>query len=128
VCLMQDSAYRMRTMMNAMGYAQIPLLSYVPEALAPNLNVSVNVQKDRGDCRVVVVAPLVYGLKGSVTLSAPTGVKLETVEMPVELAPGCRKVWEIPYEGRPNRRGELIRVELKIEQGATLKGAVPLGL
>lgn len=128
VCLMQDSAYRMRTMMNAMGYAQIPLLSYVPEALAPNLNVSVNVQKDRGDCHVVVVAPLAYGLKGSVTLSAPTGVKLETVEMSVELAPGCRKVWQIPYEGRPDRRGELIRVELKIEQGATLKGAVPLGL
>lgn len=128
VCLMQDAAYRMRTMMNAMGYAQVPILSYVPEALSPNLNVSVNAQKERGVCRVVAVAPLAHGLKGRVTLSAPKNIRLETVEMPVDLAPGCRTVWQIPYEGRHDERGEQIRAVLNVEQGAALKGSVPLGL
>ncbi|MDD4172897.1 MAG: hypothetical protein PHN34_01535, partial [Kiritimatiellae bacterium] len=73
-------------------------------------------------------APLAHGVKGRVTLSAPKTVRLEKTEMPVDLAPGGRTVWQIPYKGRHDERGEQIRVVLNAEQGAVLKGSVPLGL
>ncbi|MCL1921057.1 MAG: carbohydrate binding domain-containing protein [Kiritimatiellaeota bacterium] len=124
VCLMQDTLYRSRTMMNAMGYMQVPLLSYVPEALAPNINLTImgNV------CRAVVVAPLGKAVKGKLTLTAPKGVTLEKTESAIDLAPGARTILPIAFDGKPATRGDRIRATLTLADAPTLNAAVPLGL
>jgi rhamnogalacturonan endolyase len=127
VCLMQDVPYRMRTTMNAMGYFQVPTLSYVPEALSPNVNLTVQKEGKKNLCRVVVVAPLDKGLKGSVALIAPKGVKLSKTAWGIDLKPGERVAEGVPFEGSAER-GAPIVAELAIEGGAVLRGAVPLGL
>jgi hypothetical protein len=129
VCLMQDTLYRSRTMMNAMGYMQVPILSYVPEAVSPNLNLTAMKGADgKRFCRVVVVAPLDKAVKGALALIAPTGVPLERTGVAVDLAPGGRVVLPIPFEGKLDKRGDSIRAALTLENGTVLNGAVPLGL
>ena len=128
VCLMQDGPYRMRTTMNAMGYLQVPLLSYVPEALAPNLNLTVLSENKRGVCRVVVAAPAGQAVKGKLSLTAPKTVKLETREAAVDLKPGARIAIPFSFDGKADERGELIRAVLSLEDGTVLRGSVPLGL
>ncbi len=127
VCLMQDEAYRMRTTMNAMGYYQTPTLSYVPEACAANLNLTLQKADKKSVCRVVVVAPLTVALKGTVTLTAPAGVKLQKATVAVDLKPGERVAEVITYDGKAER-GALIRAEFAAEGGPVLRGSVPLGL
>jgi rhamnogalacturonan endolyase len=128
VCLMQDEAYRMRTTMNAMGYYQTPTLSYVPEALSPNLNLTIQpVDKKKNACRVVAVAPLSAAARGTVTLTAPKGVKLQKTSLAVDLKPGERVAETVAYEGK-GERGDVIRAEWVIEGGAVLRGGVPLEL
>ena len=127
VCLMQDAPYRMRTVMNAMGYFQVPTLSYVPEALAPNLNLTVQKEGKKSACRVVVVAPLDKGVKGSLMLTAPKGVKLAKTSLAVDLKPGERVSESVPFEGAAER-GAPIRAMLSQAGGAVLRGQVPLGL
>lgn len=128
VCLMQDAPYRMRTVMNAMGYLQVPMLSYVPEALVPNLNLTVQSENKRGVCRVVVAAPLTRAVKGTLSLSAPKTVKLEKREAVVDLKPGARIALPFPFDGKADERGSLIRAVLSLEDGTVLRGSVPLGL
>ena len=130
VCLMQDEGYRMRMVMNAMGYYQTPTLSYVPEALALNLNLTLpKAEKGKkGVCRVVAVAPLSAGAKGTVTLTAPKGVKLQKTSFAVDLKPGERKAEFVAFEGKADARGETIRAEWAVEGGAVLRGVVPMGL
>ena len=128
VCLMQDELYRSRTMMNAMGYMQVPILSYVPEARSPNLNLTIMGEGKANVCRVVVTAPLDKAIKGTLSLTAPKNVTLEKTETAVDLAPGKRLVQSITFEGKPDKRGDLIRATLKLDNGTVLNGAVPLGL
>lgn len=128
VCLMQDTPYRMRTMMNAMGYYQTPILSYVPDALSPNLNLTVMKDGKRNVCRVVAVAPLSRGLKGTLTLTSPKDIKLAQHRLAVDLAPGKRLIVPIAFEGKPGTRGELIRAALTEADGTVLNGSVPMGL
>ena len=128
ICLMQDDLYRSRTTMNAMGYMQIPLLSYVPEALAPNLNLTIMNDGKRDICRVVVVAPMDAALKGALQVTAPKGVRLEHAEFEIDLAPGERIVKTVAFRGKPETRGDKIRATLKLKDGTILNGAVPLGL
>lgn len=128
VCLMQDAPYRMRTVMNAMGYFQVPTLSYVPEALSPNLNLTVQKEGKASFCRVVAVAPLARGLKGTVALSAPKGVTLDKAAWTVEVPPGGRVAERVGFTGGPDGRGEPVRAVLTLEDGTVLNGAVPLGL
>jgi hypothetical protein len=116
--------------MNAMGYYQTPTLSYVPEALAPNLNLTL-LKAEKGKksvCRVAVVAPLKTAAKGTVTLTAPKGVKLQKASFAVDLKPGERMAVPVEYEGKAGERGEPIRAEWAVEGGAALRGAVPMGL
>ena len=127
VCLMQDVPYRARTTMNAMGYMQVPILSYVPEALSPNLNLTVQKEGKQNRCRVVVVAPLEKAVKGVLTLTAPKGVKLAKTAWPVDLKPGARLAETVLVEGS-SERGALIRAELAVDGGSALQGSVPLGL
>jgi rhamnogalacturonan endolyase len=127
VCLMQDEPYRMRMAMNAMGYYQTPILSYVPEALAPNLNLTLQKADKKTVCRVVVVAPQSGPLKGAVTLTAPANIKLQKTSLSVDLKPGERVAEAIPYEGKAER-GARIGASLAIESGPVLCGSVPLGL
>ncbi|MDR2849045.1 MAG: hypothetical protein LBW77_00630, partial [Verrucomicrobiota bacterium] len=128
VCLMQDAPYRSRTTMNAMGYMQVPILSYVPEARSPNLNLTV--MKDGGAdiCRVVVSAPLAKGLRGTLALTAPKGVNLASPPPDILLAPGRRAILPLGFSGKPDTRGALIRAVLTLDDGTVLKGSVPLGL
>jgi rhamnogalacturonan endolyase len=127
VCLMQDVPYRMRTVMNAMGYFQVPTLSYVPEALAPNLNLTIQKEGKKNVCRVVVVAPLGKGVKGILSLAAPKGVKLAKTSVTVDLKPGERVAEPVSFDGS-SERGEPIVAVLTQEGGAALRGQVPLGL
>ena len=127
VCLMQDAPYRMRVMMNAMGYSQVPILSYVPEACSPNLNLTLQKVDKKNICRVVVVAPLDKGVKGRVVLIAPNGITLKKTSLDVDLKPGERVAEAIAYEGK-TEKGNVIKAELAIENGPVLRGRVPLGL
>jgi rhamnogalacturonan endolyase len=127
VCLMQDAPYRMRTTMNAMGYYQTPILSYVPEAVSPNLNLTVQKDGKKLGCRVAVVAPLTRTVKGEVVLSAPKGIKLAKTSVRVDLKPGARIAETVAFDGRCERGGE-IKAALMIEAGPVLRGGVPLGL
>jgi hypothetical protein len=92
---MQDPPYRMRTTMNAMGYMQVPILSYVPEALSPNLNLTIMGDRKGDTCRVVAVAPMDKPLNGTLALTAPKGVTLAkteftiTITLPPADAPYC---------------------------------------
>ncbi len=127
VCLMQDEAYRMRTTMNAMGYYQTPTLSYVPEARAPNLNLTLQKAGKTQLCRVVAVAPLERGCRGAVTLTAPAGVTLKKSVLTVDLKAGERLAESVAYEGKAERGAE-IRAAFAVEGGPVLTGGVPLGL
>ncbi|MDA3923549.1 MAG: hypothetical protein PF904_02485 [Kiritimatiellae bacterium] len=88
VCLMQDDPYRMRTVMNAMGYEQTPTLSYLPAARSLNVNLTVIKENDKEICRVVVQASLDKGYKGEVKLQPPMGRKIEQKTLAVDLKPG----------------------------------------
>lgn len=127
VCLMQDVPYRMRVTMNAMGYSQVPLLSYVPEALSPNLNLTLQKVDKKNTCRVAVVAPLNKSVKGQVTLAAPNNITLKKASLQVDLKPGERMAENIAYEGKAER-GSIIRAELAVENGPVLRGRVSFGL
>ena len=106
---------------------QVPILSYVPEALSPNLNLTVQKEGKQKLSRVVAVAPLDKTMKGVLTLTAPKGVKLSKTSWPVDLKPGARLAETVPFEGS-SERGELIRAEWVIDGGPALRGTVPLGL
>lgn len=127
VCLMQDALYRMRTTMNAMGYMQLPLLSYVPEALAPNINISLRKINDRSVCQTVVSAPMQRGLKGTLTFAAPSQVKLEATSKAIDLKPNERSELVLSYQGN-GRRGEEIRATLTLEDGTSRSVAAPFDL
>ncbi len=127
VCLMQDGSYRMRTTMNAMGYFQVPTLSYVPDAVSPNLNLTLQKAGKERVCRTVVVAPLESGVKGTLVLTAPQGVTLEQASWDVDVRPGERLTVKSPFSGKP-KRGASIAAVLSLPDGVTLRGGVPLDL
>lgn len=127
VCLMQDGGYRMRTTMNAMGYFQVPTLSYVPEAVSPNLNLTLQKTDGKRVCRVVVVAPQERGLKGTLVLTAPQGVAVERSSWEVDVRPGGRQALCCPFTGNSGR-GAAFSAVLPQPDGLPLRGSVPLGL
>ncbi|MDD4102423.1 MAG: carbohydrate binding domain-containing protein [Kiritimatiellae bacterium] len=128
ICLMQNKAYRMRVMMNAMGYYQAPILSYVPEARSPNLNLTLMRDGKQQLCRTVVVAPFDTDVKGKVTLTAPAGIELSRTEWDVDIAHGARSAEAVKVTGSLKRRGDSIRATFVRQDGRVLQGAVPLGL
>lgn len=127
VCLMQDALYRMRTTMNAMGYMQPPLLSYVPEALSPNINISLQKSKERSLCRTVVSAPMKQALRGTLTLVGPSRIQLAETSKTIDLKPNQRVAFLIPYQGI-GHHGEAIRATLTLEDGTSRSVAAPFGL
>lgn len=126
VTLFHDSAYRMRLMLCSMGYTQVPILTYVPEACSSNINVTRQKQGSKTVFRVVCVAPLNEKLAGTLTLSAPDGVRLAKKSFSVNLQPGARCTEIIAYEGRVVRGSSLV-AELEREGKNSLTLTVPLG-
>lgn len=126
VTLLHDAAYRMRLTHSSMGYTQVPILTYVPEACSPNINVTRQKNGSETVFRVVCVAPQKEGLAGTLTLSAPDGVRLAKKSFPVNLQPGARCTEIIAYEGRVVR-GSLLVARLEREGKTALTLSVPLG-
>ncbi len=98
VCLLQDPLYRLETAMNFMGYLQDPMLSYLPEAVSPNLNLTAYEEADQMKLRVVVSAPRQAGIDGVLTLEGG-GALLEPARLPIALQPGARRVVEAAITG-----------------------------
>jgi hypothetical protein len=98
VCLLQDPLYRLETAMNAMGYLQDPSLTYLPEAVAPNLNLTAVERDGEVGVRAVVSAPLDRAVKGSLRLSAD-GVGISPAETAIDLKPGERRAIEAVLAG-----------------------------
>lgn len=98
VCLLQDPIYRADVTMVSMGYTQVPMLSYCPEATAPNLNLTA-MNDDSGEpfVQVVASAPLDRGLRGTVVLVGD-GVRLSTERIAADLPPGERIVERVRVE------------------------------
>jgi len=126
VTLLHDSAYRMRLTHSSMGYTQVPILTYVPDACSPNINVTRQKTGAETVFRVVCAAPLSEGLTGTLTLSAPDGVRLAKKSFSVNLQPGARCTTVIAYEGRIIRGSTLV-AELEREGKRPLTLSVPLG-
>lgn len=104
VCLLQDHLYRLDTAMNFMGYLQDPMLSYLPEARSPNLNLTAYEEDDQTKLRVVVSAPRAQGLQGTLRLAAGYAV-LEPAAVPVALQPGERRVVDVSLQGNAGEQG-----------------------
>lgn len=123
VCLMQDPIYRLDTAMNAMGYTQEPVLSYLPEALAPNLNLTaVPAADETATVRVVAVAPLDRAVTGEVALTAD-GATLAPATFAVDLAPGQRLVQSVKVTADGGRRPVTVKASLT-GPGVSLTGRV----
>jgi hypothetical protein len=127
VCLMQDTLYRMRTTMNAMGYMQVPLLSYVPETYSPNINITLTRDNKKQFCRTVISAPGNKGIKGTLVLTAPPRIKLSENTKTIDLKPNERIEMKIPFEG-PGHHGEAISATLTLEDSPPLSVYAPFDL
>ncbi len=136
-CLMQDPIYRMDTAMNAMGYAQPPMLSYCPEDRSPNVNLTcLNSEEDVGPvvrCRVVVSAPRKPALRvrGTLELLSPAGAGVEVLphRFPVDVRPGRRLVRTAVLRGRGTRPVPgILRARLELEDGTRIEAAAPFRL
>jgi len=103
VCLLQDPLYRLDTAMNFMGYLQDPMLTYLPEATAPNVNLTAFEVDDQPRVRVVVSAPLNRPVEGELNLTSDAG-QMNPARMPIRLAPGERTVFEAEILGDPGDR------------------------
>ncbi len=127
VCLMQDTLYRMRTTMNAMGYMQVPLLSYLPESRSPNINMTLTGENKKQMGRIVISAPSHTGLKGTLLLTAPARIKLSETSKAIDLKPNERIELNIPFEGA-GHHGEAIRATLIVNGSAPLSVYAPFDL
>jgi len=127
VCLMQDTLYRMRTTMNAMGYMQVPLLSYVPEACSPNINITLTRDGKKLLSRTVISAPENKGIKGMLALTAPPRIKLSENTKTIDLKPNERIELKIPFEGA-GHHGEAIHATLTLEDSPPLSVYAPFDL
>jgi rhamnogalacturonan endolyase len=128
-CLMQDASYRSRNCMNTMGYTQVPILTYVPSALSPNVNLMFTEEGKTKRCRIIVSAPMNEKLEGEMELILPDGVAAEPFEKRVSLAPGECAVREfsLRHTGKAER-GDLFRAALHLSGERTLVTAEPWGL
>jgi rhamnogalacturonan endolyase len=127
VCLIQDTLYRMRTTMNAMGYMQVPLLSYVPEARSPNINITLMRDGKKQLCRIVVSAPGNKGIKGTLSLTAPPRIILSENTKTIDLQPNERIEMKTPFEGA-GHHGEAIHATLTLEDSPPLSVYAPFDL
>ena len=127
VCLMQDTLYRMRTTMNAMGYMQVPLLSYVPEASSPNINITLPRENKNKLCRIVISAPGNKSIKGTLALTAASRIKLSESTKTIDLKSNERIELNIPFEGT-GHHGEAIRATLTMEDLTPLSVYAPFDL
>ncbi|NOY81334.1 MAG: hypothetical protein GXP31_10060 [Kiritimatiellaeota bacterium] len=133
-CLMQDRIYRMDTAMNAMGYAQPPMLSYCPEDRSPNLNLTCLGPEDDAravQCRVVVSAPRTPKIRvnGVLELLPPAGVEVVPNKFSVNVRPGGRMVRTAAIHARGVRSTPgILRARLKLADGAELRAAAPFRL
>jgi rhamnogalacturonan endolyase len=127
VCLMQDTLYRMRTTMNAMGYMQVPLLSYLPESQSPNINMTLMGEGKKQLGRIVISAPRHAGIKGTLTLIAPARIKLSETTKAIDLKPNERIELKIPFEGT-GQHNESLRATLNIDGSAPLSVYAPFDL
>lgn len=129
VCLMQDPVYRMVTAMDPMGYTQPPTLSYNPELLSPNLNLTVLEAAAVPTVRVVVSAPSATALAGRLVLDAGTGLQADPATFDVRLNPGGRQTYEARLSSaRPERLQGLLQARLELAGGKVLRGQVPVAL
>ncbi|HQL10019.1 MAG TPA: hypothetical protein PLE35_10495, partial [Lentisphaeria bacterium] len=121
VCLMQDISYRMRVGSNAMGYTSGVLLSKLPSAHSPNLNLTVQREVNLCNLRVVVTAPMQEGLAGTLHLDPIAGVNLPTTPIPVKLAAAGCMVENIPLQVEGGVRAKLT-ARLVLADGRVLRG------
>lgn len=126
VCLMQDCSYRMRHLTNAMGYTSRALLTRLPSAESPNVNLTY--QYGMRQLRIVMSAPVHSPLKGRFELDEIKGVKVEGERaFDVDLQPGKVLVKNVRlisdsdegFNGQANGR-------LTLSDGIVLKGTVPV--
>ena len=104
VYLMRDPAYRSRVTMHTSGYAQQPILLYVPSARSPNI--SLRIAPNWRTCTVDVTAPMDAPLSG--TLSFDMLPEKWSVDMPpqkIDLPPGGHWSRVVKFIRPPSPRG-----------------------
>jgi rhamnogalacturonan endolyase len=121
VCLMQDMSYRMRVGSNSMGYTSNVLLSQLPSAHSPNLNLTVQREVNFHTLRVVVTAPMQEGLVGAVHFEPMDGVALPKEPLAVNLAAAGCLVEHIPLQFQHSVRSK-IKARLILDDGRVLRG------
>lgn len=105
--LLADPIYRLDAAMDAMGYTQVPTLSTNLEALSPNLNLTLlDAKRGEPNVRVVAVAPLDRGVKGTLKLTAVGGT-VSVAEQAIDLKPGERTVVLAQAKPAPDGTGEM---------------------
>ena len=113
--------------MNAMGYMQVPLLSYVPEASSPNINIALPRENKNKLCRIVISAPGNKSIKGTLALTAASRIKLSESTKTIDLKSNERIELNIPFEGT-GHHGEAIRATLTMEDLTPLSVYAPFDL
>lgn len=101
--LMRDRSYRSRIRMCTSGYAQQPILLYVPSATAPNL--SLRFRRKLRDLRLDVTAPLDRPLRGTLTLNLPEGWSASPFDGRIDLSPGELWTRTVRIRRPPKLRG-----------------------
>ncbi len=117
VSLMRDSSYRSRITMWTSGYAQQPILTYVPSAQAPN--VSFRFAENARSLRLDVVAPLDKPLKGVLEMTQmPKDWSVDLGKATIDLPPGG--VWskDLKIKRPPNPRGRYDATATLTREGA----------
>ncbi|MGC9318126.1 MAG: carbohydrate binding domain-containing protein [Armatimonadota bacterium] len=131
VCLMQDHIYRMDVAIQAMGYTQMPMLSYCPSAGEANLSIVIPSGRarvgEKSMAELVVTAPAERGLEGTVRLRAGEGVALGRSSIDVRVPPGeiGRYAFGVTLQdaGRPAFAREAVRVSATYEGAGGLMEA-----
>ena len=104
VTLMRDTSYRSRIAMETSGYAQRPILEYVPSAVSPNI--SLRLDRMGRSVRIDVTAPLDRPLSGTLSLdSLPPKWTVDFSPTPIALKPGERWTKTMPIRRPPNPKG-----------------------
>ena len=104
VSLMRDPSYRSRVTMEPSGYAQQPIMQYVPSSRSPNL--SLRIATDWRSCTIDVTAPLDAPLKGVLKFDGlPDKWSVDLPPQTIDLAPGGLWTRHVPFRRPPNPRG-----------------------
>ncbi len=104
VTLMRDKSYRSRIVMETSGYAQRPILEYVPSAVSPN--VSLRLDRLGRNLRLDVTAPVDRPLKGTLSLDKmPDKWSVAFKSAQIDLKPGERWTKTMPVKRPPCPKG-----------------------